>query len=129
MKKRNKKYNPRKKIQQLTKGFTIESRESWAEGDTQRAEAWIQHPLYGRIEAGTEQFKWAEMNPRKWRLQVFVECLAPDGQGYIEEAEIITDPCRLRDLEGVYPRYREECLAAVNSRHVQDIGWRATTLT
>lgn len=128
-KKIRKHHDPMKRIRRNTKGYIIESWDSWKEDDINQAKAWLKHPVLGKIPVGAKEWDRVNLMDRNWRVNVFVKCLAPDKVAYVEEAEMDAIGCKLNELEALYKKLKEECRNAVNPKHIQDIGWRAETLT
>lgn len=130
MKKKTKKrsHSKTKRIERNLKGFVVECWDSITENDLPIAMAYIRHPILGDIKVGAKEWDRVHRSDRKWKVQVFVKCIAPDNTEYTEEAEIIASRCRLNDLTELYKRMLQECRDAVNPKHIQDTGWRAEVL-
>lgn len=129
MAKIRKKHSKTKRTQRATKGFLMESWESWKEGEFAQAKAWIKHPVLGKVPAGHKEWDKANIMDRNWKVRVLVRCITPNRERYIEEAEIIAQSCRLNDLSSYYLRIKEEAINAVNPKHIVDVGWTAEALT
>lgn len=65
--------------------------------------------------------------PQHWAVCIRALCWTGEGDHWVEEVTLVVKDTPLVALEDVYLRYREEVLAAVQLRHVYDLGWLAQT--
>ena len=65
--------------------------------------------------------------PHNWSVCVRALCWTGQGEHWVEDVTLIVRDTPLQALEGVYLRYRQEVLDAVQRRHVYDLGWLAQT--
>lgn len=120
---KKKKYSVQKQIQRLTKGFEIQTRESWRENGQMIARGF----LNGR-QVGTAIYDKANSISRDWQITVFYECQHPSGEIYIEESEIIARNIFLNDITDFFKQVKRQTYDAVNHKHIVDSGFTATVI-
>lgn len=73
--------------------------------------------------------EYAKYRAHYWRVELFLDCVADDGQKYVEQGEIITtQPAKLDDLNELVAAEWEEIKGAVNPKHIRGRRWRATII-
>lgn len=71
--------------------------------------------------------EYAKYRAHYWRVELFLDCVADDGQTYVETSEIVTQvPAKLDDLNELVNAQWGELAAAVNPKHIRGRRWRAT---
>jgi hypothetical protein len=113
-----------KRVRNVTKGMTMERWENPEQGgeDKFKYRNAMGLPVDEHL---VFMCKWFV---RDWRVQILVNCKAPDGSEYIEEREIEAENVRLNELTDFFLAQKEDALASVNSSHVLNVGWIAKAL-
>lgn len=64
---------------------------------------------------------------RNWVICGRALCMAPDGEMWMEQADMTLPSCKLLEVQGAYDELRDAVLGANRLSHVFDCGWIAQT--
>jgi len=130
-KKRNKKFNLAKSMNNMVRGCQLQHIKSWGmyEDGSHHMKIVDKRGLLVKKYGNEGVAKLILEAQRRWLVEVTVYCIDDNGEEYLEQGELETDiECKLNDLYPVFKELLDECIDAVNHKHIYDEGWVVTVL-